>query len=65
MPTYKYQCQECKVVFEAVQSMNEMPLTLCRRRVSDERPRTCGGQLKRLLYPVPGKVHGGTPKFYR
>ncbi len=43
MPTYGYECQECKEKFEVVQKITDSALT-----VHDG----CGGPLKKLLYPV-------------
>jgi len=43
MPTYGYECKECKEQFETVQKITADPLT-----VHDG----CGGELRRLLYPV-------------
>jgi len=53
MPTYGYECKTCKEQFETVQRITEDALT-----VHDG----CGGELRRLLYPV-GIVFKG-PGFY-
>ena len=29
MPTYEYECQKCKKIFEVSQSMKDEPLTAC------------------------------------
>lgn len=43
MPTYGYQCKDCKNEFSVFQSMKDDPITVCP---------TCSGSVKRLLYPV-------------
>src|SRR6266481_7476814 len=43
LPTYGYECTKCKEQFEVVQRMTENALA-----VHDD----CGGELRRLLYPV-------------
>ncbi len=43
MPTYGYECNSCKERFEVFQKITEEPLT-----IHDG----CGGQVRRLLYPV-------------
>ncbi len=43
MPTYGYECTACKEKFEVVQRMTDSPLA-----IHD----ACGGELRRLLYPV-------------
>lgn len=43
MPTYGYECRTCKEQFETVQRITEDALT-----IHDG----CGGELRRLLYPV-------------
>lgn len=50
MPTYGYQCTECKYEFSAFQSMKDDPISVCPQ---------CQGKVKRLLYPV-GVVFKGT-----
>lgn len=40
MPLYEYQCQSCGKVSEALQKMNDPPLSTCE---------ACGGPLKRLI----------------
>jgi putative FmdB family regulatory protein len=40
MPTYEYECRQCRHRFEAVQSMREAPLDRCPR---------CGGEVRRLI----------------
>lgn len=44
MPTYVYECSQCKTVFEAEQRITEAPLDTCR----------CGskGTVKRVIQPV-------------
>ena len=43
LPTYGYECTKCKEQFEVVQRITENALS-----VHDD----CGGELRRLLYPV-------------
>ena len=50
MPTYGYQCTECKYEFSAFQSMKDDAIAVCPE---------CNGKVKRLLYPV-GIVFKGT-----
>ncbi len=49
MPTYEYQCQQCRRTFEIRQRITEEPLRRC-----DE----CGGPLQRLLSPAPFILKG-------
>ena len=50
LPTYGYQCKECKHEFSVFQSMKEDPIAFCPE---------CQGAVKRLLYPV-GVVFKGS-----
>ncbi len=43
MPTYGYQCTQCKHEFSVFQAMKDAALTQCPQ---------CEGTIKRLLYPV-------------
>jgi len=43
VPTYGYRCKDCGTEFERFQKMTDAPVTICD---------TCGGSVKRLLYPV-------------
>lgn len=43
MPTYGYQCTECKHEFSVFQAMKDAPVEICPQ---------CGSKVKRLLYPV-------------
>ncbi len=49
MPTYEYQCTDCRREFEVRQRISEAPLTVCE---------TCGGALKRLLSAAPFILKG-------
>ena len=49
MPTYEYQCTDCRREFEVRQRISEAPLTLCEQ---------CGGALKRLLSAAPFILKG-------
>jgi putative FmdB family regulatory protein len=50
MPTYGYQCTQCKHEFQAFQAMKDDPIRICPQ---------CDGAVKRLLYPV-GVVFKGS-----
>ena len=50
MPIYTYECEECGARFEARQSFNDAPLTLCP---------TCEGKIHRVIQPV-GVVFKGS-----
>ena len=43
MPTYGYQCTECKHEFSVFQAMKDDPIEICPE---------CGSKVIRLLYPV-------------
>ena len=49
MPTYEYECEKCRRVFEVRQRITEAPLTTCE---------ACGGRVKRLLSPAPFILKG-------
>ena len=51
MPTYEYQCQQCKRRHEASQAITAKPLRTCAR---------CGGRLKRLLGSGSGFLFKGS-----
>ena len=51
MPTYEYQCQQCKKRHEAFQSITAKPLTRCPK---------CKGRLKRLLGSGSGFLFKGS-----
>ncbi len=40
MPTYEYECLECKNRFEVFQSMNDEPITKCEK---------CSGKVRKLF----------------
>ena len=50
MPTYGYQCNDCKHEFSVFQAMKDDPIAICPE---------CAGTVKRLLYPV-GVVFKGS-----
>jgi putative FmdB family regulatory protein len=50
VPTYGYQCNQCKHEFQVFQSMKDDPISVCPE---------CKGAVKRLLYPV-GVVFKGS-----
>jgi putative FmdB family regulatory protein len=50
VPTYEYQCDTCRRVFEIRQRISEDPLTVCE---------ACGGHVRRLLSPAPFILKGG------
>lgn len=43
MPTYGYQCTKCNHTFEILQKITDESLKECEK---------CGGEVRRLLYPV-------------
>jgi putative FmdB family regulatory protein len=49
VPTYEYECEKCRRVFEVRQRITEAPLTTCE---------ACGGRIKRLLSPAPFILKG-------
>ena len=53
MPTYQYQCQNCKLRFELKQSFKDKPIATCP---------TCHGVARRIFLPVPILFKG--PGFY-
>ena len=50
MPTYEYQCQQCKKRHEAFQAITAKPLVTCPR---------CSGRLKRLISRGSGFLFKG------
>ena len=50
MPTYEYECQGCRRVFEVRQSISAPALTTCDQ---------CGAPVRRLLSPAPFILKGG------
>ena len=50
MPTYVYRCADCGEEFEYVQNFEDSALTRCQ---------SCGGTLKRLLFP-PAVIFKGS-----
>lgn len=51
MPTYTYECQDCKNVFDEVQKMSDPHLTACPK---------CNGKLKRLIGNGSGIIFKGS-----
>ena len=51
MPTYEYECKECRHHFEAFQSMSDKPL--------DECPK-CGSEARRLIFGGAGVIFKGS-----
>jgi putative FmdB family regulatory protein len=49
VPTYEYQCDQCRRTFEVRQRITADPLTRCE---------ACGGPLRRLLSPAPFILKG-------
>jgi putative FmdB family regulatory protein len=50
VPTYDYECDDCKRVYEVQQRISAEPLTACQY---------CGGRIRRLLSPAPFILKGG------
>ena len=53
MPTYQYQCLNCKSQFDLKQSFQDKPIAYCP---------TCHGTARRIFCPVPVLFKG--PGFY-
>ncbi len=51
MPTYDYECQECKNRFEIFQSMKDEPIKKCVK---------CGGKVKKLIGAGAGIIFKGS-----
>jgi len=51
MPTYEYECDNCKKVFEVFQRITEEPLKSCPK---------CGKKIKRLIGTGSGVIFKGT-----
>ena len=49
MPTYEYECEQCRRVFEVKQRISDAPLTTCE---------VCGGTIRRLLSSAPFILKG-------
>jgi putative FmdB family regulatory protein len=50
VPTYDYECDDCKRVYEVQQRISAEPLTVCQY---------CGGRIRRLLSAAPFILKGG------
>lgn len=50
MPIYEYQCQSCKQIIEAWQSLSEEPLSTCS---------ACEGELKKIISQSSFQLKGG------
>lgn len=51
MPTYEYECMECKNRFDLFQSMKDEPADRCG---------VCGGSVRRLISPGVGIIFKGS-----
>jgi len=51
MPTYEYECTQCKHHFEEFQKITEKPLNKCPK---------CGGDLRRLISGGTGLIFKGS-----
>ncbi len=51
MPTYEYECQRCKHVFERFQSMTDTPLQRCPK---------CRGKVRRMIGSGAGLLFKGS-----
>ena len=51
MPTYEYECLECRYRFDVFQSMKDNPLEICEK---------CGGRVKRLIGSGSGIIFKGS-----
>jgi putative FmdB family regulatory protein len=50
VPTYEYECEKCRRVYEVRQKISAAPLTTCQH---------CGGPVHRLLAATPFILKGG------
>ena len=51
MPTYEYECTQCRYTFEAFQKITDKPLKRCPE---------CGGKLRRLISGGAGLIFKGS-----
>lgn len=51
MPTYEYECMECKYRFDVFQSMKDDPIKECKK---------CGSNVRRLFGPGAGIIFKGS-----
>jgi putative FmdB family regulatory protein len=51
MPTYEYECKDCRYSFEAFQSMSDDPLKICPR---------CGKKIRRIITGGSGIIFKGS-----
>ncbi len=51
MPTYEYECSQCKFIFEEFQNIKDKPLRKCPK---------CGGTLRRLITGGAGLIFKGS-----
>jgi len=51
MPTYEYECQNCKIHFDEFQRMSDPPIRKCPK---------CGGRVRRIISGGAGLIFKGT-----
>lgn len=51
MPTYEYECNNCKLHFELLQGINDSPVKNCPK---------CGGSVRRLISGGAGLIFKGS-----
>lgn len=51
MPTYEYECLDCKVRFDVFHSMKDDPVSKCRE---------CGGKVKKVIGAGAGIIFKGS-----
>jgi putative FmdB family regulatory protein len=55
MPTYEYQCEPCRIVYETMHGMNDPPIERCPK---------CDGSVLRLM-SAPSPTFATRPRFQK
>ena len=59
MPTYEYECEKCRKIFELFQSMRDEPITICPKELC-RREKWGKGKVKRMLGTGAGLIFKGS-----